>query len=194
MAGDLSPNGNVGTLVNGAAWTVAGKYGGAISFDGVDDHVRVADSASLDLGRTGTIEAWVKVTTLNRWHGVVAKGNANLDPAHNYALEITSANRWECILGNGTSSVVVFSTAAAQANVFTHVACAWNGTALQLYVNGTLNASATESITPAGNASPLYIGQFGGNADRLTGIVDEVRVYGRALTPAEISADMNTPL
>jgi hypothetical protein len=50
------------------------------------------------------------------------------------------------------------------------------------------------TITPAGNTSPLYVGQFGGNADRLEGIVDEVRVYGRALTPAEISADMNTPL
>jgi uncharacterized delta-60 repeat protein len=103
---DGSPNANNGALVNGAAWTSAGKFGSAINFDGVNDYVRVADSASLDLGRTGTVEAWVKLDTLNRWHGVVAKGNTNSDSSHNYAVEISSSNRWLCILGSGTSSVV----------------------------------------------------------------------------------------
>jgi chitodextrinase len=191
---DVSPNGNSGTLVNGAAWTTGGKYGSAISFDGLDDHVRAADSNALDLGRTGTIEAWVKVNALNRWHSVIAKGNANSDASHNYALEITNANRWACIFGNGASASVLRSSTAPKINQFTHVACVWNGTMLQLYLDGVLNASASQLITPAANTSPLYIGQFGGNTDRLNGIIDEVRIYNRALGAAEIQKDMTTPL
>ena len=102
-AADASGNGNAGTLVNGPAWITAGKYGGAINFDGANDYVRAADSASLDLGRTGTVEAWVKLDTLNRWQSVIAKGGANSDSSHNYAIELTSANRWLCVLGNGSS-------------------------------------------------------------------------------------------
>jgi hypothetical protein len=65
---------------------------------------------------------------------------------------------------------------------------------VQLYVGGVLSGSTVQSLTPAPNASPLYIGQFGGNADRLDGIVDEVRIYSRGLTQAEVQADMNRPL
>ena len=49
-------------------------------------------------------------------------------------------------------------------------------------------------MTPAGNAAPLSIGQFGGDADRLDGVIDEVRIYGRALSQAEIQSDMSTPI
>jgi hypothetical protein len=193
VASDGSGNGNSATLTNGAAWTTAGKYGNAVSFDGVDDYLSAPDNTSLDLGNTGTIEAWVKINALNRWHSVMAKGNANSNPAHNYALEVTSGNRWMCILGNGASSVILQSTVSAAAGQFTHVACVWNGTAVQLYINGVLNASAAQSLIPAANTSPLYIGQFGGNTDRLNGVIDEVRMYDKALTPSEIQSDMNTP-
>jgi alpha-mannosidase len=191
---DVSGNGNGGTLVNGAAWTTAGKFGGAINFDGVDDHVRVADSSSLDLGSKGTIEAWVRLDRVNRWASVVAKGNTNTDPSHNYALELANSGRWLCVLGNGVSAIALRSSSAPQTNRYYHVACVWNGSTVQLYVDGALNATAAQSLTPAVNAGPLYIGQFGGNADRLDGIVDEVRVYNRALTQAEIQSDLNRPL
>ena len=59
-AADLSGNSNNGTLQNGVAWTAAGKYGNALSFDGINDFVRVPDSSSLDVGSSGTIAAWVK--------------------------------------------------------------------------------------------------------------------------------------
>jgi len=45
-----------------------------------------------------------------------------------------------------------------------------------------------------GLPSPLYIGQFGGNVDRKRGVIDEVRIYGRALSQAEVSTDMNRPI
>ena len=74
------------------------------------------------------------------------------------------------------------------------MACVWNGAQLRLYINGVLNASVTQNLTPAVNTSPLYIGQFSGNVDRMRGVIDEVRIYGRALSQAEVSTDMNTPI
>ena len=171
-----------------------GKYGGAINFDGANDYVRVADSASLDLGRTGTVEAWVKLDTLNRWQSVVAKGSANSDPSHNYAIELSNSNRWICILGNGTSQVTLQSASAATANRYYHVACVWDGTTARLYVDGVLSVSSSQPLTPAGNAAPLSIGQFGGDADRFDGVIDELRIYGRALSAAEVQNDMSTPI
>jgi chitodextrinase len=191
---DASGNGNGGTLVNGPTWTTAGKYGGAINFDGSNDSVRVADSASLDLGRTGTVEAWVKLDTLNRWQSVLAKGSANSDASHNYALELSSSNRWLCILGNGSSYVTVQSASTATSNRYYHVACTWDGTTARLYVDGALSVSSSQLVTPVGNAAPLSIGQFGGDADRLDGVIDEVRLYGRALNPTEVQNDMSTPI
>ncbi len=193
-ASDGSGNGNNGALTNGATWTAAAKYGNAVHFDGVDDYIAVPDSTSLDIGASGTIEAWVKLDALNRWHSVVAKGNANSNPAHNYALEINNSNRFQCILGNGSSQVSAISNTLAATNQFVHVACVWNGATLQLYLNGALNTSVSATLTPAANSSPLYLGQFGGNTDRLAGTIDEVRIYNRALSPAQIQSDMNTPL
>jgi alpha-mannosidase len=190
---DASPNRNDGTLVNGPTWA-PGKYGNAVNFDGADDYVRVADSASLALGRVGTLEAWVKVDRLKRWHSVVAKGSANVDQAHNYAVEIDNANHWRCILGNGASSMTLRSSSTVKASQYYHVACTWDGTTVRLYVDGVLNVSAAELITPTANTAFLSIGQFGVSADRLDGIVDEVRIYTRALTQAEIRTDMATPI
>jgi hypothetical protein len=191
---DASGSLNIGILTNGPVWTTQAVFGNALSFDGVNDFVSVPDNATLDLGGTGTIEAWVRLNALGLWHGAVAKGNANIDPAHNYAMEITDTNRVRCILGNGTASRLLDSTVTMTAGQFRHLACTWNGATLSLYIDGVLNNSVTQNLTPAGNTSPLYIGQFGGNSDRLSGIIDEVRIYNRGLSQAEIQFDMNTPI
>ena len=191
---DASGNLNTGTLTNGPVWTTQGRFGNAITFDGTNDFVAAPDSATLALGATGTIEAWVRLNALNRWNSVVAKGNANNDAVHNYALEITNTNRVRCILGNGGTFQVLDSISTITAGQFRHLACTWSGTTLSLYIDGVLNASAAQSLTPAPNTSPLFIGQFGGNSDRLSGTLDELRIYNRALTGPEIQTDMNTPI
>jgi glucose/arabinose dehydrogenase len=191
-ASDASGNGATGAIT-GASWTASGRFGGALSFDGTDDRVTVGATSALNL-TTGTVQAWVRVDTLGRWHGVIAKGNANSDPAHNYAIEITNGNLVNCVIGNGSSANVVTSTTQVAALQFYHLACTWDGAQLRLYINGVLNRSVSQTVTPAANSSPLYIGQYGGNVDRLDGVIDEVRLYNVALSQTQIQSDLNTPV
>jgi RHS repeat-associated protein len=188
---DASGTGNGGTA-SGASWVDPGKYGKALSFDGTDDYVSIADASPLDLAGTGTVMAWVKLDTLNRWHGLVAKGAANSPTAHNYALEIDSNNKALCEISNGSTSATVTSAATLAANQYYHLTCVWDGSNLRVYVGGSSNASVTQGVTPAGNSSALYLGQYGGNSDLTDGVIDEVRIYNRALNQTEIQTDMNT--
>jgi hypothetical protein len=191
---DTSGNANIGALTNDPTWTTQGEFGNAIAFDGVDDFITVADNATLDLSSGGTLSVWVRLNTINRWNSIIAKGVANNDAAHNYALEIDDGNRIRCILGNGAAFQVLASTPTIAADEFRHLACSWDGAVISLFIDGILNASSPQILTPAGNTASLFIGQFGGNSDRLDGVIDEVRIYNRALTEAEIQQDMNTPI
>lgn len=79
-------------------------------------------------------------------------------------------------------------------NTFAHVAGVWTGTEAQLYVDGVLLATDLFSgPLPENIGVPLTMGAYdpvyhGGNTASMIGIVDEVKVYGRALSPAEVHA------
>src|SRR6185436_14889938 len=85
-------------------------------------------------------------------------------------------------------------TAALALNAWSHLATTYDGSTLRLYVNGTQVASQAASGSLTVSTGALKIG---GNAiwpEWFAGRIDEVRVYNRALTAAEIQADMNRPL
>ena len=66
---DSSGKGNAGAI-SGPSWTSAGKNGGALTFDGVNDLVTISDSASLDLTTGMTLEAWVRPIATTSWRTV----------------------------------------------------------------------------------------------------------------------------
>ena len=143
----------------------------------------------------GTIEAWVKLDTLGRWHGVIAKGNANNNAAHNYALEITNDNAILCVLGSGhrTAQSLAGTNPSRGGTVHASGVHMERNDLFALY-QWRAEQLIGQPVTPEANASPLYIGQFGGASDRLDGTIDEVRIYNRALTSVEIQTDMNLPV
>ncbi len=87
--------------------------------------------------------------------------------------------------------------AALPTNTWTHVAVTYDGTTMRAYVNGALygtpqaiNLPALERTAP-GRVAWIF---GAGNADYFSGTIDEVRVYGRALSQAEVAADQNIPV
>jgi glucose/arabinose dehydrogenase/PKD repeat protein len=190
---DSSGNGNYGTATN-TTWATAGKNGKALLFNGINALVTVPDSASLDLTTGMTLEAWVDPSTLtSTWRTVVFKERPG---GMLYALYASngSANRpvGQVFLGNaerdapGTSSVSV--------NTWTHLAATYDGSALRLYVNGTLVTTLTVSGSLAATTNPLRIGGNSIWGEYFNGLIDDVRIYNRALTAAEIQSDLATPV
>ena len=190
VAQDASGNGHTGTLA-GAVWAAAGKNGGAASFDGVNDLITVADSALLDLTTGMTVEAWVRPTLVTNWRTVVMKERSG---GLAYTLYSSQTAGRPSAWIRRTSDTETTGPAALTANTWAHLAMTYDGAALRLYVNGTQASSraVTGSITTT--TSPLRIG---GNAvwgEYYGGLIDDVRIYNRALTAAEIQTDMATPV
>ena len=192
-AADSSGANNAGTL-SGASWTAAGKYGGGLSFDGVNDRINIADAASLDLTNGMTLEAWVKPTAITSdWRTVVLKEQTT---GLAYALYATdgASRPPAAYINTGGADKSAVGTANLSLNTWTHLATTYDGSSLRLYVNGNLARTLTTSGNVVVSSSPLRIG---GNAvwgEWFSGVIDEVRVYNRALTQTEIQTDMGAPI
>ena len=204
-ANDSSGNGNNGSI-SGAS-RVAGQagYGGALSFDGVASIVTVPHSASLALTTGMTLEAWVNPTANagtapnDGWRTVILKERGTNGLA--YALYGNDGNSNPSRpAGYVNSGFDKEATAGPQlpVGVWSHIAVTYDNTAIKLYVNGTLRSTFTTTGAISASTAPL---QIGGNnvfsvpgTEFFAGLIDEVRVYNRALSAAEIATDMSTPL
>ena len=189
---DLSLNGNTGTI-SGATW-VLGRYGNGLQFDGIDDWVTVADANSLDLTNGMTIEAWVfPAVAPAGWRTVVVKERPdNLG----YYLQASSRGQNRPATGVFVSNAErnLAGTSRLAANTWVHLAATWDGAVQRLYVNGVQVASRNQTGSMPNSAGLLRIGGNLPYGEFFQGLIDEVRIYNRALTLAEIQADMNTPL
>src|SRR5262249_13372083 len=127
---DASGNGHTGTISN-ATWTTAGRYGGALSFDGTDALVTIPDAAALRLTTGMTREAWVNPAAVSSdWRDVLYKGDDN------YYLEATSTTSSRPAAGGVVNSahVEAYGTSALAANTWAHLAATYDGATLRLYV------------------------------------------------------------
>lgn len=187
---DASGNGNNGTI-SGATWTNSGKFGSALNFNGASALVTVSNSTTLQLNAAMTLEAWVNPAAVtNQFRDIIYKGNDN------YYLEASSPNGGEPAGGGtfGSSDVVLYGTAALAANTWSHVAVTFDGGTLRFYVNGAEVASRIQPGAIATSTNALQIGGDNLYSQFFKGTIDEVRIYNRALSAAEIQTDMNTPV
>jgi hypothetical protein len=185
---DASGASQTGTISGGATWTTAGKNGNALSFDGVNDMVTVANTAALNATRT-TVMAWLRPTALGGWRSAVMKETAT---GLAYALYAdNSASRPAGFVNLGATDRTGAGTAALPLNVWSHVAMTFDGSNIRLYVNGVLVRTAAF----AGNiVTSTQAVRIGGNAiwgEWFAGMIDDVRIYNRALTLAEVQSMMN---
>lgn len=193
-----SHNFNMSNSVAGSIPTwVPGKFGSALNFDGVDDHILYPDQgnqSALEPQTNMTIEAWINMSQLPS-----VKGNSNYvvhklyenTPWYSYLLGVNTSNKlsfdW---VNTGLSEFSVTSNTSIATSVWTHIAAVKNGTSMYVYINGVNDSSntvnATGTLLEAGGE--LYISTF--NALSFAGKIDDVRIYDYARTPAQILEDM----
>jgi fibronectin type 3 domain-containing protein len=183
---DSSGKGNVGTTAN-TTWSASGKFGSALVFNGTSARVTINNSTSLQLTTAMTLEAWVNPAVANgSWSDVIYKGDDN------YYLEGTSTNGGRPGGGGTFVSSPIYGTAALPANTWSHLAMTYDKTTLRFYVNGVQASSVAATANLATSTNPVQIGGDSLYGQFFNGRIDEVRVYSRALTQAEIQTDMNT--
>ena len=193
IARDSSGKGNTGTLQQGATWT-AGKLAGALQLDGVNDHVNIPHSSALNIGgQQITLSAWIRFASTGAWQTVVGKVNADnshTTPYFTYMLGVNSRNRpmMFVAVGGATSRVYVVARQRLIAGNWYHLTGVYDGTQLKIYVNGVLEGSKAETRALTQRTSSVRIGAGGSVTQPLKGLVDDVRIYNRALSDSQISA------
>lgn len=190
-AGDSSGNGNTGTIAN-ATWAAAGKYGKALSFNGTNARVSIPSSASLNLTTGMTLEAWVNPSVSRAsWGDIIWKADAL------YFLEGTSTNGGRPAGGAKNASGTwtdAYGPSALPVNTWTHLAATYDGSFVRLYVNGIQVTATARTGNLLSSTQPLFIGGNTLYGYYFAGMIDDVRVYNRALTQTEIQNDMNRPV
>jgi hypothetical protein len=189
-AADASPNGNAGTLLGGAAWSVGRNGAGTgLRLDGVDDRVGVPDSASLDVTTAITLAAWVAPAKLATQY--VIKKSA-IDAADGYELSLSAAGqpfvRFNQHTRGDALRVNSPTTYPTDGKTWVHLAATYDGATIRLYVNGAAVANKAAAFSIAANDLPLTLGAEANGYRAMAGGLDDARVYPRALSVAEIAA------
>ena len=193
---------NPGALQDGVSFA-AGRVGQAFNFDGVDDAVRVPASTTLNLGAGDgfTLLAWINpadVSTrrpLLEWNtGAAASTQLWLGVTCAFAgCETTPGALHATLPVSGGSPGIVQTGAILTAGEFQLVGLSYDKASGQarLYRNGIVVGTRDVGSASRLTAGDLYLGARPGSTLRFQGLMDEVDLYARALTEAEILAIYN---
>ena len=195
LAHDSTVNGHTGTIFQ-AQWAAVGRFGGALSFNGFNSWVTVANSPLLMLAAGMTLEAWVYLDNIDGFETVILKERGT--DTLSYTLYAHDPDRRPVGPG-GYARTTDGETGAGGStplplNTWVHLATTYDGANVRTYADGVL-LQATPLTGNISNTSDVL--RMGGNAvwgEFLEGMIDEVRIYNRALTRDEILADRLTPL
>jgi hypothetical protein len=191
-ATDSSGYGNSGTLVSGPSWLLGAASlpsmsftdPAGLSFDGVDDHVDFTYSGMPAANAAQTISLWVKATaaaTTQNFFGLFG-------PSSGVQLGIRQVSSvWSLVAWKNGGTVLASSPAAAYLGAWHHIVYTFDGTTHKLYIDGGTPVTSTVSPQTAA-VNQVTMGSSGGSFETFAGSLDEVRVYTRVLTPAEVYA------
>lgn len=191
---DASGAGITGTL-NGAAWA-SGKNGSGLSFNGTSSYVSLGNPAALAVTGSISVSAWVNESGNVSDDGIII---ARSNGAGGWELKSspdTGARTFAFGVYDPTGAYVArYSRTVRALGTWYHVAGVYDAAAqaLHVYVNGVLDDGALWNTVPASISAPSLSTNIGTRSAsfNIKGILDDVRVYGRALSQAEIQADMN---
>ncbi len=195
IVNDSSGNANNGTLgttsspgIDDPIWT-SGKFGGALDFDGANDYV---DVGTMDVPSGAmTIAAWFKADSVSGCGPrLISKATSDTsDSTHWWMLSFCSDKlRFRLKTDpSGFTTVLIAPSGDLSTGVWTHAAATYDGATMKIYKDGVLVGSAPKTGTVSIDSSvKVNIGRNPDSIYHFNGIIDDVRVYNRALSQEEI--------
>ena len=188
---DSSGNGNDGTL-NGVRWA-RGPFGTALHFSGQDSWVALPVPTGLDGSNELTVEAWVYWEGGGRYPNILSAGSWNpgglllfvSDNSCSFRMGKPGPTPWTLGKDWDETSAPLLSFVPGR---WYHLAASFKRPLLQTYVDGALVGSARWDY-PVGCAGEVRLGTWTGMDSCHKGLIDEVKLCGRALSAEEIRAD-----
>src|SRR3989339_1123088 len=186
VAGDSSGSNNAGTLINSPEW-VAGKVGNGLQFDGTNKYVSVNNSDNLNVNNQITLEALVKTNVITQDGGptrrIIDKGM--------YILAASDKAYFKIYVG-GAAKELGYTWSSSDIGVWHHIVGTYDSAGgvnnFRLYQDGLLVSQMTLTGNIDTNTAIINIGRQGSSTGRFNGIIDEVRIYNRALSSGEVAS------
>jgi RHS repeat-associated protein len=169
----------------GVVGALTGDTNTAATLSGATQFGTVANSSQLNKTNNFSLELWLKRTKNASLQAVAGKPLTTTTKSENYAIWIDTSNQARFEVGTGTKSATVTCTAHPLDTNWHHLTGTFASGSLKIYYDGTLCNTATGTFTSAGtNTSSFNVGVSGAN--NYNGSLDEMAVYGVALTAAQI--------
>ncbi|MBW2974917.1 hypothetical protein KY366_04330, partial [Candidatus Woesearchaeota archaeon] len=187
---------NNGSAVGDAAQTDDGYMGKAFDFDGAGDYINLGNPDSLNsFNSSMSVAAWINLRGQagdNGWPSIVYKeyyDEAHLDDSYLFNIAwSTKKPQFGVYTNNPASPYYVSSSTAISLNVWYHVVATYNGSRIAIYINGTYEGSSSASGDISPSTLDVGIGTHSTSSNYFNGTIDDVMVFNRSLTQAEVLA------
>lgn len=187
-ASDSSGNGNNGTVNGNTA--VVGKMSQALSFNGTDSYITINSNPISNYASANSVCAWVKPSDLSSSGGTyrtILNFSADTNNYTRIAVQ-NNSNLTVAYTAGGVSYGQAAIGSPITSNSWNHICSVFNGSTLSIYINSASEADLADS---ASNGAVNYIGARGGGIGFWNGLIDDIRVYNRALQASEIQEIYN---
>ena len=193
IAQDEAGNEWHGAVSGDPDWTDEGVFGGAIDFDGVDDHIDFGADEALK-PEEFTLVAWFSTRKLNGYGHIIQAGNDWNDMA-GYLLRVHQNGNTNGALAHAPANGAIFiESAALSTETWYHAAFTFDGETAVLYLDG-MEAGRQGAPGIMYDDLPLRVGtQSGGNVSSFDGILDELALFNVALELEDIEEIMTEGL
>jgi hypothetical protein len=200
---DNTPNDSLGnyngTLVNGATYGT-GIINQGFSFDGVNDYVDLGNNLDFDGTTPFSISTWVKFDVLGNFEFIFSKRDLT-GFFRGYSIHKRTTNEIEFQVANsaggGQNRLALYTSTQLTNNTFYHCVVTYDGSrnpnGVKIYLDGvsdtlvTRNNTLTDTISNSGN---LWLGNYYNSP--FNGLLDEVGIWDRVLTPSEVTELYNS--
>ena len=197
VASDTSGNFNHGVLTNDVSWT-PGKSGSALSFGG-SGYVSIPMTSGLQPSGAVTVAAWVKVSGIQDYYAIVSSYGSPNPPGAScnggtaYTIRFSPDGKPSFGVTTGNNNLCaedyVLSPDNVSLNAWHHIAGVYNGSQIVIYVDGAPKGyfSKTGTLIPQDSLEIGATKVYGQQYNFMRGVIDEAKVYTRALSASEIS-------